>query len=192
MTSLALGLIHTCILISKTQDQKLLFDQGNAEIIEGSVLTGNTSGAYGSVKSVVIDSGSWEGDDAAGYLTLSNVSGEFSDDEIIRTNTSGTASADGTNIPHHLEYGVPSYTESTTSTSCRFITSSGKNTTEKNDRGEHLIDEPVLILPNTLSPKAGDTVEAFSETYTINGVEPIYNLFNNSIHHYECELRRVD
>lgn len=192
MTSLTIGLIHTCSLISKTQDEILYFDAGSVEFTNDTILTGRTSGASGTIKSFTVTAGGWATSDAQGHVVLSNVSGTFQDNEDIRDANGGTAAANGDGRPYHLDYGEPSYTESTTSTSCRFITSSGKNTTEKNDRGEHLIDEPVLILPNTVSPKTGDSITAYSETYTVTGVETIYNFFNNSIHHYECELRRVD
>lgn len=49
----------------------------------GSTLHGVTSGAQSEVGFVVIESGTWAGNDAAGYVVLFCLSGEFIDDEVI-------------------------------------------------------------------------------------------------------------
>ncbi len=50
---------------------------GTYEIVEGNTITGATSAATGVVRRVVLQSGDWAGGDAAGYLTLSGITGTF-------------------------------------------------------------------------------------------------------------------
>lgn len=62
----------------------LNFDTGGpAALVEGMRCVGETSGARGEVLSVILSSGSWAGNDAAGEVILYNVSGVFSDNEVI-------------------------------------------------------------------------------------------------------------
>ena len=70
----------------------LNFDAG--DIVEPSVTAqcfGDTSGAKGEVGNVVLESGTWAGSDAAGYLILYGVIGAFIDDEPL----SFTGAGDG-------------------------------------------------------------------------------------------------
>ena len=53
----------------------LMFVSGSTEPSIGDVLTGNTSGHYGTVVTVRLHSGSWAGGDAEGLIDLSNPSG---------------------------------------------------------------------------------------------------------------------
>lgn len=80
------------------------FDAGTSEISEEETLTGGTSGATATVKRVIIESGSWSGNDADGYLVLSGVTGTFSDNETITT-AAGSATADGANSAITLAAG---------------------------------------------------------------------------------------
>jgi hypothetical protein len=48
-----------------------------------SLVVGATSGATGKVLLVVLDSGTWAGSDAAGYLVLATLTGTFVDTEIL-------------------------------------------------------------------------------------------------------------
>jgi hypothetical protein len=59
------------------------------------ILTGQTSGATGKLKWFTLGSGSWAGGDAAGTLTLKEVSGTFQSGEIITGSRDGSASANG-------------------------------------------------------------------------------------------------
>lgn len=62
----------------------LSFDAG--DIVDpgvGSKAHGATSGVTGEVLTVVLESGTWAGSDAAGYVVLFNVSGTFIDNEMI-------------------------------------------------------------------------------------------------------------
>lgn len=70
------------------------FDAGTAEFFEGETLTGGTSGATATIRRVVMSTGAWDGS-AAGYLSVSGISGTFQDNEAV-TSASGAAAADGT------------------------------------------------------------------------------------------------
>ncbi|MBW1823893.1 MAG: hypothetical protein JRI87_04905, partial [Deltaproteobacteria bacterium] len=59
------------------------------------ILTGQVSGATGVLKWFTLDSGSWTGGDAAGTLTLKEVSGTFQSGEIITGSKDGSAVANG-------------------------------------------------------------------------------------------------
>ena len=71
-------------LASEASYWTLSFDTGGpAELVEGMRLVGETSGAIGEVLSVILSSGSWAGSDATGQAILYNVTGTFSDNEVI-------------------------------------------------------------------------------------------------------------
>ncbi|WP_375188405.1 hypothetical protein [Sphingobium yanoikuyae] len=57
---------------------------GPLELIAGSVITGSTSGATATVRSVALDAGTdWAEGDATGSLVLDNVTGTFVEDELL-------------------------------------------------------------------------------------------------------------
>lgn len=62
----------------------LNFDTGGPiELLDDMRLTGQTSGAKGSILIATLESGSWAGGDAAGFLVLYKVTGTFQDNETI-------------------------------------------------------------------------------------------------------------
>lgn len=71
------------------------FSAGGAVFTPGQTLTGNTSGATAVIDEVSLDSGSW-GTNAAGTISLSEVSGSFSDLEYVLGSGGGWAKASGT------------------------------------------------------------------------------------------------
>ena len=73
----------------------LNFDAGTAEIEEEDTVTG-AGGATGEVLSVVLSSGTWAGGDAAGYLVLFNVSGDYVNNEALSVGGAPKAVANGT------------------------------------------------------------------------------------------------
>jgi len=83
---------------SETEVVVLGFDTGTSEFNVAATLTGQISGATALIDEVTVNSGSWVGGDAAGFLSLSIVSGSFEDDEIIVDDGTipGSAIADGT------------------------------------------------------------------------------------------------
>jgi hypothetical protein len=70
---------------------ELAFDTGSTEFAEGNIVTGQSSGATGTIKRVVQASGTWTGNDAAGYLIFASVTGTFQAGENLRV--SGTTYA---------------------------------------------------------------------------------------------------
>lgn len=74
----------------------LAFDAGTTQIPRGSSINGKTSGATAVVQEIVVTSGSWTGNDAAGWMFVTNVSGTWQDGEKVRISTSEYADTDGT------------------------------------------------------------------------------------------------
>mgnify|MGYP003144281036 CR=1 FL=1 len=64
----------------------LAFDTGSVEISEGDSLVGGTSGKTATVTSVTISSGTLAGGDAAGYISVKNNSGTWTNSEPININ----------------------------------------------------------------------------------------------------------
>jgi hypothetical protein len=75
---------------------ELAFDTGTAEIKDNDVVTGATSAATGTVKRVVLESGTWAGGDAKGRLIFAAVTGAFQNNETLRVSAAAKALADGT------------------------------------------------------------------------------------------------
>ena len=63
---------------------ELEFGTGTAEISEGNIVTGATSGATGTVRRVVVESGSWSGGNAAGRLIFTAITGTFQNGENLQ------------------------------------------------------------------------------------------------------------
>lgn len=74
----------------------LNFDAGSAAVTTGQTVTGLTSGATGLVlQDATVESGSYGGSDAAGYLVLGEVTGTFQDNEALRVGGVTKSFADG-------------------------------------------------------------------------------------------------
>lgn len=74
--------------------RQLSFHSGHLAIVDGNIVTGQISGATGTVTRVVLESGSWSAGDAAGRLIFASVTGTFQAGEHIRI--SGVTYADTT------------------------------------------------------------------------------------------------
>jgi len=74
---------------------ELAFNTGSIEFAEGNIVTGQTSGATGTIKRVVQASGTWTGNDAAGYLVFATITGTFQAGENIRVSGTTYAQAVG-------------------------------------------------------------------------------------------------
>lgn len=59
------------------------FAAGNTEPGVGRTAIGGTSGATGTIMAVVVESGSFVGADAAGYIVIRSLSGAFEDGEAL-------------------------------------------------------------------------------------------------------------
>lgn len=75
---------------------ELKFDGGTAAINDNDVVTGATSGASGTVKRVVLESGSWGAGTAAGRLIFATITGTFQNNENLQVSAATKAIADGT------------------------------------------------------------------------------------------------
>lgn len=74
---------------------ELSFTAGVNALVDGNTVTGQTSGATGTIKRVVVESGSWAGNDAAGRLIFASVTGTFQLGENIRIGATTYAHAGG-------------------------------------------------------------------------------------------------
>lgn len=63
---------------------EMAFDTGTNELFDGNTVTGQTSGAVGTIKRVVLSSGTWAAHTAAGYLVFATITGTFSASENLR------------------------------------------------------------------------------------------------------------
>jgi len=197
MNSLILGMIHSCNVLSSTQDQKLEFVSGSAAFTIGALLRGSDSDATGTVKSVSMESGSWTTGDAAGYLILSNVSGIFQAGEAIYDERGGASYTSGQAEPHINGVGTPQFTTTSTPYSCRFsqVNMSGGTITSQGS-GDYIVSEPLLFLPGEAVVQEGDLITSstpgYNKTYRVMHVNTLYELWSNAIDHLEVEIKAVE
>ncbi|BAW29904.1 hypothetical protein SAMN02910340_02094 [Methanosarcina thermophila] len=198
--SLMLGMIHTCNILSSTQDQKLSFESGSSAFLEEDLLIGVASGAKGTIKEIVLESGSWTAGDAAGYLILSNVSGTFQEGETIHDEHEGTSLASGPAEPVTNGVGTPQLTTTSNPSSCRFSQASRSGGIQSLESGDYIVSEPLLFLPPETVIQEGDivtsNVHGYEGPYKVLHVEVLYELFMNAsgeyeIDHLEVELKAV-
>lgn len=85
---------------------RLKFDAGANEVIVGDILTGVTSGNTGIVTEVVLMSGSWVGNDAAGFIRMEyGITGIFQNNEnLTSTRLSPTVHAVANEVAE--KYGI--------------------------------------------------------------------------------------
>ena len=95
-TELAMYKSSTSGWTAITLGLELKFDDGTVEITDGMTVTGDTSGATGVVRRVVLQAGTWGGTPrASGRLILTSISGTFADNEEIRVGGTKYALANG-------------------------------------------------------------------------------------------------
>lgn len=76
---------------------ELRFDDGTTEIVEGTTVVGNSSGATGVARRVTVESGSWGGTPhATGRIIFTSVTGTFQNNEHINVGGTKFALANGT------------------------------------------------------------------------------------------------
>jgi len=100
---------NTLTLLSRADVCKLAFDTGSTVFAEGDSVTGGTSGATATVMGFQVNTGTWGGGDAAGYLYLKDWDGtSFQNNEAL--NVSGQyALADGSETAGHRDYTATSW-----------------------------------------------------------------------------------
>jgi len=74
---------------------EMSFINGTIALVDGNTITGQTSGATATIKRVVLESGSWSGNDAAGRLIFASVTGTFQAGENLRIGSTTHAHAGG-------------------------------------------------------------------------------------------------
>ena len=72
---------------------EMAFNTGTNELFDGNTVTGQTSGAVGTIKRVALSSGTWAAHTAAGYLVFASVTGTFSAGENLRIGATTYAQA---------------------------------------------------------------------------------------------------
>ncbi len=94
------------------------------------------------------------------------------------------------------EYGEPVYTQTPTSSPCRFFHNNSNSRIITPDSGKHAIATPAVLLPADVTIAEGQTITSevpgFSKTYEVTSVKPIFWMFSNTLHHYECDLKAVE
>src|SRR5574343_907820 len=86
--------VWSSVFIDTTPVFSVPFDGGSSEIIVGETVTGNTSGATGTVTLVVVTGGTWGEGTAEGYILIDTASGVFENNEEIDGSTSGNDAAE--------------------------------------------------------------------------------------------------
>jgi len=197
MSPLEYMMVQTCTISHTSQDQKLSYVSGTSAFLPGKMITGSQSGSTGLIKSVVVESGSWSGGNASGYLILSPVSGQFKVGEIIRDNQAiqGVAVVSGSLIPQTDEFGTPYTTTTQTTSKCWFSESSNTGGILHFDSGDYIMKSPLLFLPASTVIEEGDQVEGeisgYSHTYEVLKVTRCYRLYSSVVDHIEAELKAV-
>ncbi len=74
----------------KYQQWRLDFDAGTDAIVAGDWIVGASSGAVARVISITESSGTWAGDNVAGYLIIDSKVGTFTDDEKLKVAADAT------------------------------------------------------------------------------------------------------
>lgn len=197
MNSLDSMFIHSCEVISTTQDHRLNFSSGAVAFTVGELLTGAVSGAAGIIKSVSVSSGSWASGNAAGYLILYNVSGTFGNETIHDEGPSeapGSATASGPAIPLTNGIGTPQTTTSSSPYSCLFSTVSVSGGIQNYQPGNFITANNIVFLPNDAVVQEGDNVtssnQGYNKNYKVTKVTTLYNK-DGSIDHIEATLEVI-
>jgi len=89
----------------------LAYDSGSIEISEGANIAGATSGVTATVTSVTISTGTIAAGDAAGYISVKNNSGTWTDDEVININGVDHATVNGSSQPSSVVVAVADGTQ---------------------------------------------------------------------------------
>ena len=89
----------------------LAFDTGGTEISAGDSLVGGTSGKTATATSVTVTGGTWAAGDAAGYISVKNNSGTWTNSEQIQINGSNYALVNGASEPTEVAVAAASGTQ---------------------------------------------------------------------------------
>lgn len=196
------GLIHSCTITRKSQDQKLSFTLGSVIFTVSRIVQGASSHAAGTIKSVTLSSGSWALGTAAGYLILSGASGTFTAGEAITETTGtvkGTAQASGAATLESNEVGTPIITEtSTVNNGCRF---SYKNLQQgiqsQGESGRFILKIPMVFFAAGTDVQEADHITTTEtgwsgKTFEVTNVDTIPEFNSSTIDHIEAQLSSLE
>ena len=83
----------------------VVFTSGGTDtLLEGDTLTGATSGATFKVKQIILDSGSWAGGDAAGWLIVDNIVGTIQSENADQSGSSTQSNI--ATVVVEVEFGI--------------------------------------------------------------------------------------
>lgn len=195
-------MVHSCTISHTSQDQKLSFVSGSVAFLVGKIITGSVSDSTGIIKTVVVESGSWSGEDASGYLILSSVSGSFKSGEKIMDDQTlpGEATVSGVLIPQTDDFGTPTTTTFSTPSKCLFSESDtsgfGGSGIIAIEGGEFVSGDPIVFLPAETDIEEGDIIKGespgFIHDYKVKKVSVRYRMFTTIVQHIEAQLRTVE
>jgi hypothetical protein len=201
MTSgLTSRLIHTCNIKRRVQDQKLSFTQGSQIFTAAKVIEGAVSKATGTVKTIVLSSGSWSGT-AAGYLILSGCSGTFQAGETVSEMTGsspGSAKASGPATLEADELGQPIITEIVQSgVDCRFTYTNLQQGIQDQAAGRFILKIPLLFFDVGTDVLERDLITTTDtgwsgKTYEVTMVDQRTEFNSSTIDHIEAQLKSLE
>jgi hypothetical protein len=201
MTSgLTSRLIHSCTITRQAQDQRLSFTQGSQVFTAAKVIEGADSGATGTIKTIVLTSGSWTGT-AAGYLILSGCSGTFQAGETIAETTGttpGTAKASGPATLETDELGQPIITAIVQSgVSCRFTYTTLQQGIQDQAAGRFILKIPMVFFEAGTDILERDLITTTDsgwsgKTYEVSNVDQITEFNSSDIDHIEAQLKSLE
>lgn len=199
LNSLLFGMKHSCYIQKTAQDYKVNFVSGSAVFNLSQVVSGGTSGATGTIKTVTVLSGAWESGTAAGSIILSFISGTFQNGEAIQDDgdTPGQATVSGVQKGEIDSYGDPITTTTRTISVCSFDEEGGRSSAVINSTGgQFIIKVPLLFLPPAAVIEEGDQVQGnsthFNKLYKVTKVSYPEGLFNDEVDHIEAVLELVE
>lgn len=189
------ALIHRCNIETRRTKQKLSFDTGSVAFVVGETVIATDSGAEGLIERLVLETGTWVGGTAAGYMVLKDVRGQFIDDEGITTNDNGVAVVNGVNIDFENAHGeLERYWDvAQESIRCKLYFSSKR--VRILEAGENPVRSLMCWLPANAVVDEHDyriiTSQAgFEGNYNILSAMPRYAQHSRPTH-YEVELDKV-
>lgn len=197
-------LIHTCTITRQAQDQKLSYTQGSQIFTAAKVLEGAVSKATGTVKTIVLSSGSWALGTAAGYLILSGASGTFQAGETIAETTGttpGTAKAGGAATLETDELGKSITTDIIQSgVDCRFTslnTNVAQGLTGQGESGRFILKIPLVFFEAGTDVLEGDLITTTEpgwsgKTFEVSNVDQIHEFNSSIIDHIEAQLKSLE
>lgn len=194
LNSLIFGMKQECYIKKTAQDFKINFVSGSAAFNLSSLVSGGTSGATGTVKTVTVLSGAWESGTAAGNLVLSFISGTFQNgEEITDAGTiPGQALISGVQEGITDSFGAPITTSINTYSVCSFDEEGGTSSISKQDGGAYIVRVPLLFLPAEAEVTEGDYIignsARFLKTYLVTKVIHPTGLINDDVDHVEALL----